>query len=55
MVLFKKNPHPRACSLILEQKGREGERERERNTDVREKHGLVASDRGPTLQPRHVP
>ena len=38
---------------------REGERERDRNTDVREKIWLVAScrcpDQGSNLQPRDVP
>ena len=37
----------------------EGERETERNTDVREKHQLVAShtcpDQGLSPQPRYVP
>ena len=63
---------PRICLLILEKKreewGREGERgvgereresESERNSDVRQKHLLVASciipNVGLNLQPREVP
>ena len=52
------NPHLRKCLLILE-RGEGRKRERERNTDVREKHRRVAihthPDRGPNLQPKHVP
>ena len=43
---------------LLRERGRE-EKERERNSDVTEKHGLVASDmhpfQGPNPQPRPVP
>ena len=45
--------------IDFREKGREGERERERNIDVRERHRRVASHVclhwGPNLQPRHVP
>ena len=48
------NPYPTTCVLILE-KGEEKEKKRERNTDVRENHPLVAfhicPEWGPNPQP----
>ena len=52
---FFNYPHLRPYLLSLETSERT---ERERNIDMKEKHGWVAScmysDQGPNLQPRHV-
>ena len=53
-LFFFFNPHPRICLLILER-----EEGRDRDTDMREKHRLVASgshpNRGSNPQLRYVP
>ena len=45
--------------MFIDFKGRKGERQNERNVNVREKHQLVTShrcpDQGLNLQPRYVP
>ena len=50
-------PHPRICSTDFREWWRE--RERKKNTDVRDKHRSIASsthpDRGLNPQPRHMP
>ena len=49
--IFFKNPHPRTGLLILE-RGEWRERERERNTDAREKHRSLASHTCPDWGPK---